>query len=139
LAAKLRRNPHQGGENTSKVFDEIDKVPTQTLASDLPETITATVLAATRSEKKGQFAGAPLLKLELQTDDGKTFSTQYRIPKSWTGKGQMDQLLKCLENIGVDLHAIIGKTFVWKRMELPGSVKGNERFYPIKVVKTPKP
>lgn len=122
----------------SKVFDEIDTIKVQKLASDLPETITATVLAASKTEKKGAYAGAPVLKLELQTTDGITFSSQYRIPKTWTGKGQMDKLIECLDKLKVPLHQIIGKTFEWKRIDLEGSVKGNPRFYPMRLIKETK-
>ena len=47
------------------VFDEINKIPTQTLSSDLPNTLTGTVLAAKKDTKKGEYAGAPILKLEV--------------------------------------------------------------------------
>jgi hypothetical protein len=122
----------------SDVFDEIEHIQTQKLASDLPDTIIGTVQSATRTLKKGAYAGAPVLSISITTDDGTAFTTQYRIPKTWTGKGQMDKLLENLEHLKVPLHEIIGKKFEWKRIELEGSVKGNPRFYPVKLIKTPK-
>ena len=68
------------------MYDEIEGIPIQRLASDLPETFTATVLSIRRDTKKGEYAGTPILKLELQLEDGTTFTTSYRIPKAYTGK-----------------------------------------------------
>lgn len=92
------------------------------------------MLAATRSIKQGDYAGAPLLKLELQLTSGETFSTTYRIPKAFTGKGQLDLFIQHLKALELGLTEIVGKTFVWKRKELPGAMKGNPRHYPIKLV-----
>ena len=115
----------------SSVFDEIRGVKRQKLASDMAKTFTATVLAA--SKHKGEYGSS--LKLELQTEDGVTFSTTYRIPKALTGKGQLDLLLLNLQDMKVPLEEITGKTFMWQLIELPGSVKGNPRHYPVKLVK----
>lgn len=119
--------------------DEISKIPQQKLASDMPDTFNATVLSMTRDVKKGQFAGSPIVKLELQLEDGEKFTTSYRIPKAWTGKGQLDRLISNLKNLGVELNQIVGKTFQWKREELSGAVKGNERHYPVRLLKPAKP
>ena len=116
------------------IFDEIEDVKAQVLSSDLPETINATVLAAERSVKKGAYAGAPLLKLELLTDDNITFSNSYRIPKALTGKGQLDKFLDQCKKLKVAPKDVVGKRFEWKRLELEGGVTGNARFYPIKLL-----
>jgi hypothetical protein len=70
--------------------DEINKIKPQKLASDMPDEFNGTVKAITRDVKKGQYAGAPLLKVEIGLDNGESFTTSYRIPKAWTDKGQMD-------------------------------------------------
>jgi hypothetical protein len=116
------------------VFDKIRDVPQTVLSSDMPDTFIATVLAATQSVKTGAYAGAPILKIELLTDDGKTFSISYRIPKAFTGKGQLDMFINCMAKLKLDAKDCIGKKFEWKRIELEGSVQGNARFYPIKLV-----
>jgi len=118
--------------------EEVGKIPQQNLASDMPDTFTATVVKAYRDVKKGQFAGAPIIKLDLVLENGETFTTSYRVPKAWTGKGQMDKLMNNLKGLGLTLDSMAGKTFMWKREELGGSVKGNERHYPIKVVAAKK-
>jgi len=120
------------------ISDEIDKIKPQKLASDMPDTFNATVTKVSRDVKKGQFAGAPLLKLELKLDNGEVFVTSYRIPKAWTGKGQLDKLMANLKDLGVELANLEGKSFQWTRQELPGGVKGNERHYPIKLLKPKK-
>src|SRR3990170_2978215 len=116
------------------VFDNIKGVPQTTLLNDLPDTFTATVLSATQTVKTGAYAGAPILKLELKTDDNKTFSVTYRIPKAFTGKGQLDMFINQMAKLKLEPKDIIGKKFEWQRMKLEGSVAGNDRFYPIKLV-----
>ncbi len=116
------------------IDDEIGKIPKQKLASDMLDTFTATVLKLTRDVKKGQYAGAPLLKLDLQLANGETFTTSYRIPKAWTGKGQMDRLLEHVKKLNLKLSEIVGKTFTWQREALEGNVQGNQRHYPISIV-----
>lgn len=120
------------------IKEEIDKIPQQKLASDMPDTFNALVVKMTRDVKKGQYAGRPLLKLELALDNGETFTTSYSIPKAWTGKGQLDTLMRYLKGMGLDLAGIEGKTFAWKREELSGSVKGNPRHYPTRQLKPQK-
>jgi hypothetical protein len=115
------------------IDEEIGKIPTQKLASDMPDEFTATVLKMTRDVKKGTYAGAPILKLDLQLENGEVFSTSYRIPKAWTGKGQLDRLLEHLKKLNLDLKEIVGKTFNWKREALEGNVQGNQRHYPISI------
>lgn len=114
--------------------DEIGKIKPQKLASDMPDTFTATVKTMTRDVKKGQFAGAPLLKLELELDNGETFTTSYRIPKAWTGKGQLDIFMEHIKGFKLELPQIVGKTFEWKREPLGGSIQGNPRHYPVKLI-----
>jgi hypothetical protein len=114
--------------------EEIGKIPQQKLASDMPDTFRATVAKIYKDVKKGQFAGAPIIKLDLVLENGEAFTTSYRVPKAWTGKGQLDRLMTNLKDMGLTLDAMTGKTFDWKREELSGSVKGNERHYPIKLV-----
>jgi hypothetical protein len=118
----------------ASVFDQIKGVKQQVLLSDLPATVTATVMAASKTEKKGAYAGAPLLKIELCTDDNTTFSITYRIPKALTGKGQLDTLLSQLTKLKVKPEEIIGKRFEWQRITLEGAVQGNDRFYPVKLL-----
>lgn len=118
----------------TSVFDEIGNIPTQVLSSDLPETVTATVLAATKTVKKGAFAGTPMLKLELLCTDGVTFSVNYRIPKARTGKSQLEMFEKQLKKLKLKPEQVIGQTFEWKKMDLEGSVQGNPRFYPVKLI-----
>jgi hypothetical protein len=120
------------------IQDKINSIPQQKLASDMPDTFSATVINMVQDVKKGQFAGAPLLKLELELDNGEKFTTSYRIPKAWTGKGQMDKLMSNLKSMNIEIKDLIGKTFAWKREGLGGSVKGNERHYPIKLLKPQK-
>lgn len=114
------------------VFDEINKITDQQLSSDLPDEIIATITKVEKTVKTGQYAGAPQLKVTLKLDDGSITSTIYRIPKSWTGKGQLDMLKKQLAALGLKLAQMEGKTFHWKRIELTGSVKGNARHYPVR-------
>jgi len=104
----------------------------------MPDMFIATVTEMERDVKRGQFAGAPLLKLSLALESGETFTTSYRIPKAWTGKGQMDIFMEHLKNLGVKLSEIEGKQFQWKREPLIGSIQGNPRHYPIRLVKTGK-
>jgi len=104
----------------------------------MPDTFVATVTGMVRDIKKGQFAGAPLLKLSLQLDNGEIFTTSYRIPKAWTGKGQLDIFMQNLKGMGVELNELVGKTFQWKREALGGSVQGNPRHYPTKYMKQAK-
>jgi len=115
----------------SNVFNEIEDLKTTKLASDMGASFTATVLAASKHTRED---GRVNLKLELQTPDGATFTTTYRIPKARTGKGQLDILLQHVEKLGLKLNEIVGKTFEWKQIDLPGSVKGNPRHYPVKIV-----
>lgn len=118
------------------IQDEMDKIPKQKLTSDMPDTFTATIVSMTKDVKKGQFAGAPILKVELLLEDGEKFTTAYRIPKTWTGKGQMDIFMENLKNMNQTLTTAIGKTFKWQRKELEGAMKGNPRHYPIQLIKT---
>ena len=116
------------------VFDKIKDVKPTIMSSDLPEKVNAQVLAASQTEKKGSYAGTPMLKLELQTDDGVTFSVNYRIPKAFTGKGQLDMFLNQCAKLKIEPAEIVGKRFEWQRLELEGSVSGNPRFYPTKLL-----
>ena len=116
------------------VFDKIKDIQQTVLASDMPETFIGTVLSATQDVKTGAYAGAPILKLEIQTEDGKKFSIGYRIPKAFTGKGQLDMLIEQMAKLKVDLKEVVGKKFEWKRLKLSGGVQGNDRFYPVRVV-----
>lgn len=126
----------KGGElGQMSVFDELNKVKNQTLSSELPDKITATVIKASKTVKTGKYEGTPMLQLILRLKDGTETSTNYRIPKAWTGKGQMDILINSLKKLKIDIKDIEGKTFEWERMELEGSVKGNARHYPVKVIK----
>lgn len=120
------------------IDEEIGKIPQQKLASDMPDTFRATVTKISKDVKKGQYAGAPIIKLDLTLENGEAFTTSYRVPKAWTGKGQMDRLMESLKLMGLTLDAMVGKTFDWKREELSGSVKGNERHYPTKLVTAKK-
>lgn len=120
------------------IQDEMDKIPKQKLASDYPDTFIAQIISMTKDVKKGQFAGSPILKVELGLENGEHFTTSYRIPKAWTEKGQMDKFITNLKNMSLDLTSSIGKSFKWKREELAGAMKGNARHYPIELVK-PKP
>jgi hypothetical protein len=119
----------------SKGLDELDNIPTQKLASEMPDKFTATVISVTRTVKTGQYAGKPILKLELKTQDGISFSTVYNIPKALTGKGQYDKLLEHLKNLKLTVKGMEGKNFMWEREDLEGSMKGHMRHYPIKLVK----
>ena len=114
---------------------ELESIPKQTLASDLPDKITAKCLSIAKALKTGTYAGAPILKAELLLEDGTKFSTTYRIPKARTGKSQLEKLESELEKMHLRISDMPGKTFVWQRMQLESSVKGNDRHYPIKVVK----
>ena len=113
------------------VFEEIDKIPRQELASDMPSAFTATVLSARKTQGEYGF----YLALELQTEDGATFTTTYHIPKKRTGKGQMDLLIDSCNKLNLQLRDIVGRTFQWKRVKLSGAMKGNARHYPVKMVK----
>lgn len=130
----------------SGFFDDV--APT-VLANDLPDRIEATIISMEKGVKAGQFAGAPLLKFKLKLKDGVEFTTTYRVPKSWTGRGQMDKLLGHFNTLGLiklktargviqkvesPLRAVVGKTFIWERQELSGGMKGNDRHYPTKII-----
>ena len=113
------------------VFDEISELTKQKFASDMPKTITATVTSI--GKHKDRFGSN--VKLGLQTKDGTSFNISYRIPKTLTGKGQLDHLLKCLNKIGLSIEEMQGKTFEWQRIELSGTMKGHPRHYPVRLVK----
>jgi hypothetical protein len=118
----------------TEVFNKIKDIPQTVLTSDLPNTFIATVLSATQTVKTGAYAGAPLLKLELKTDDNNTFSISYRIPKAFTGKGQLDLFIVQMKKLKLEPSECVGKKFEWQRIELEGAVSGNARFYPIKLI-----
>ena len=111
------------------VFDEIDELTKQKFASDMSDKITATVTSI--SIHQDRFGNN--LKLGLQTKDGTSLNISYRIPKSFTGKGQLDQLLMSLKKTGVPKEEVLGKTFEWQRMELSGTMKGHPRHYPVRL------
>lgn len=117
------------------VFDEIDKIKEQKLASDLGGIFVATVLSIRKDADK---EGRPRLKFELVDKEGITVCTTYRIPKARTGKGQLDKLEEHCEKLGIKLRDMEGMTFKWQEVELKGSVKGYPRHYPIKIVKQTK-
>lgn len=133
-----RKKTIKEGRKKMSVFDEIAGIQQQLLSSDLPDTITATVTEAKKTIKQGQYGGQPQLRLTLQLNTGETITTMYRIPKKWTGKGQMDTLLDQLSKLKTKLNQIEGMTFKWKRMNLTGAVKGNPRHYPVEIVKKVK-
>lgn len=111
---------------------DIESIPKQALASDLPDEFVGTVEEIVRV----QTGYGPSLKFTIVTEDNKKTVTTYRIPKMLTGKGQLDQLIAQLKKMKIKQIADMkGKKFRWRRMELPGSVKGNARHYPIEVVK----
>lgn len=112
-------------------WDEIEKLPTTKMASDMGEEFTAKVIAMSKDVTK---MGQPCLKLQLQNQRGEKFITAYRIPKARTGKGQMDKLLDNLHAMGLSLKDVEGKTFQWKIEKLSGSVTGYDRHYPVRVV-----
>jgi hypothetical protein len=116
------------------VFDTIKDVQKTIMSSDLPNKIIATCLAASQSEKKGTYAGTPMLKLDLLTDDKILFSICYRIPKAFTGKGQLDKFLDCMTKLKLKPDEVIGKRFEWQKIKLEGGVSGNDRFYPTKLL-----
>lgn len=122
------------------VWEEINGIRKMLLSSDLPEEITATVKDATveeRQKKEGTRRNLKLVLVLTKMDkvfEGREVSTTYRIPKSRTGKGQLDKLLAHLEELGIKGKDMKGKTFKWKREELEGSMKGNPRHYPIELV-----
>jgi hypothetical protein len=97
----------------------------------MPSNFVATVISV--SKNPSDYGSN--LKLELLDERNGTFSVSYRIPKALSGKGQLDKLLNSLENLGVNLENIVGKKFEWQRMELEGSIKGNPRHYPVRLVK----
>lgn len=111
------------------VLDEIQELKTRKLASNLPDTFTATVV----STGKHQGRHGENLKLELKTDDGVYTVITYPIPKALTGKGLLDLLLQSLDQLGVPLTSILGKTFEWRRMALD-SAMGNPRHFPVRVL-----
>ena len=115
----------------NSVLSDIRGIAQRKLASDMPETFEATVIAATRREG----AYGPYLQLELQNDDVLS-SASYRIPKALTGTGQMDRLLASLDALEVPIDDIIGVTFEWQRQALTGPMKGNPRHYPVKRIST---
>jgi hypothetical protein len=121
-------------KNKMSIDEEIGKIPQQKLASDMPDAFRATVLRIYKDVKKGQYAGAPIVRFDLKLDNGEAFTTSYRQPKAWTGKGQLDKLMEHLKTLGLTLDVVVDKTFDWKREELSGSVKGNPRHYPIRLV-----
>ena len=111
------------------VFDDIRSIPTQQLISDMQDTFIAT--AKSVSQIQGTYGKS--LKLELLTKDNRSINVMYRIPKAWTGKGQLDQLIASLNKLNLPLDEIVNKTFEWQRMELAGTMKGNPRHYPIRL------
>ena len=112
------------------VFDEILSIPTQQLVSDMQDKFIATVKSA--SQIQGTYGKS--LKLELLTKDNRWSNVMYRIPKAWTGKGQLDKLIASLNKLDLPLEEIVGKTFEWQRIELSGTMKGHPRHYPIRLV-----
>lgn len=120
------------------IEDEISKIEKQKLASDMPEEFNGTIIRLHRDVKKGLYAGTPLLKVDIQLDNGEIFSTSYRIPKSWTGKGQLDKFMEKLKGMGLSINDISNKTFLWKREALEGAMQGQTRHYPVKLFKQQK-
>ena len=116
--------------NEKNVFDEILSIPTQQLISDMQDKFIATVKSV--SQIQGNYGKS--LKLELLTKDNRWINVMYRIPKAWTGKGQLDKLMASLNKLDLPLEEIEDKTFEWQRMELAGTMKGNPRHYPIRLV-----
>jgi len=112
------------------VFDEILSIPKQQHISDMQDKFIATVKSV--SQIQGQYGKS--LKLDLLTIDNRSLNVMYRIPKAWTGKGQLDQLMASLKQLNLPLEEIENKTFEWQRIELAGTMKGNPRHYPIRLV-----
>lgn len=119
----------------SKVFEEIANLKAQKLSSDMGPSFIATVLSATKTTRED---GKERLKLELQDKDGATFSTTYNIPKALTGKGQMDVLIQQCGKLNLHLADMIGKTFEWRVIKLPGAMTGFDRHYPTKLIEQKK-
>lgn len=124
----------------TSVFDEIDDIPTQALASDLEDEVVATWNKSTKSVKsQGQGAGNPIIVLELKLEDGTLVPTSYAIPKAFSNdpekpRSHLGMLAKAMRDLDLSLAEGEGKTYLWKRIALTGSVRGNDRHYPIKVV-----
>ena len=70
------------------IDDVILDIPEAVLASELPDTVIATV----KKIEKVLGDYGPSLAYTLETDNKVKVTTHYRIPKSRTGKGQMDIL-----------------------------------------------
>lgn len=117
--------------NKENIFDEIKGVRTRKLFIDMPESFTATVISV--SKHQGMYGNS--LRLDLQDKKGITFDIYYRIPKAFTGNGQLDKLLDSLKELNVSIEKIQGKTFEWKRQELSGTMKGNPRHYPVRLAR----
>lgn len=147
--ASVHQRKLNGGKRKMALNGLLGGIKPAVLASDLPDEIVATVLSMEKGVKAGQFAGAPLIKVSLRTDDDVEFTTSFRVPKSWTGRGQLDKLIGHLDTLGViettkqrgvikevktPLESIVGMTFKWERMELSGGMKGNPRHYPVEII-----
>lgn len=115
-----------------KIDTLFEDIPQTILASELPDKITAKVDAIRR--KPTQYGDA--LEFTLILEDNTQITTSYRIPKTWTGRGQMDMLKNHIATLGMDSPMdMVGRKYKWQRKELEGSVKGYARHYPTEEAK----
>jgi len=130
-----------------------DSIPVQVNASDLSDEFIATVLSIKEKDERGaqltNKSNRPVLHLQLkvvkgnwtregktESAEGKEFIVSYSKPKALTGNSQLDVLFYKLDKLGLpkDTDALLNKTFKWQRADLPGSMKGNARHYPVEIV-----
>lgn len=116
------------------VWEEIEGIAQQKLASELGNEFVGTVAQVVRDVKKGEFAGSPILKFTILTEEEEEVITSYRIPKAWTGRGQMDLLKSQCEKLEISIKDMLGKKFRWERMNLEGGMQGNARHYPVEIL-----
>lgn len=124
---------------------KLDSIPEQVSLDQVPAVFVGNVKQIeTRPKKQGGFKVAPTVTyLAPEAPKMKPSQTEivmgWNIPKALTGKGQMDQLFVHLKEMGIgDTDDLKGRTFVFKRENLAGSMQGNPRHYPVLEIKDAK-
>ena len=126
----------------SEILEQLESIPKQTLSSDLPDEFTARIIAVSKRTKgEGEGAGQAQLQFTLESDEHGEITMTYRIPKKWTGRGQLDKFKEQCLNLGltrdgehgellVNWDDVLGAKFLWQRMNIG---MGFDRHYPVEI------
>ena len=116
------------------IDDLIKDIPTQPSFDDIPDSFEGKVTKLeTTAKKQGTDAGKKQISITIEIKDFGAFTTSYRIPKTMTGNGQLDELLNSLAMLDLSkVSDMLNKTFKWERKSIG---MGNPRHYPVLLVK----